>query len=131
MKAILGFEDGDFVVGEGFGAEGTFGGELVFSTQMTGYMEALTDPSYHGLKIFEALGPMKMAYILKARVQGLRDLGSCMSPFNAFQFIQGLETLPLRMRATHCSRRSRVRWQRAAYSLARERASRSGEARSN
>ncbi|MDD1672487.1 MAG: glutamine-hydrolyzing carbamoyl-phosphate synthase small subunit [Methanomicrobiales archaeon] len=48
MKAILGFEDGDFVVGEGFGAEGIFAGELVFSTQMTGYMEALTDPSYHG-----------------------------------------------------------------------------------
>lgn len=55
------------------------------------------DPSYHGLKIFETLGPMKMAYILKARVQGLRDLGSCMSPFNAFMFIQGLETLHLRM----------------------------------
>lgn len=55
------------------------------------------DPSYHGLKIFEALGPMKMAYILKARVQGLRDLGACMSPFNAFMFIQGLETLHLRM----------------------------------
>ncbi len=48
MKAILGFEDGEFEVGEGFGVEGVYAGELVFSTQMSGYMEALTDPSYHG-----------------------------------------------------------------------------------
>ena len=59
------------------------------------------DPSYHGLKIFEALGPMNLAYILKARVQGLRDLGACMSPFNAWMFLQGLETLHLRMER-HC-----------------------------
>ena len=55
------------------------------------------DPSYHGLKIFEALGPMQLAYILKMRVQLLRDMGAAMSPFNAFQFLQGLETLHLRM----------------------------------
>jgi carbamoyl-phosphate synthase small subunit len=48
MKAVLGLEDGTSVVGTGFGAEGTSVGELVFSTQMTGYMEALTDPSYNG-----------------------------------------------------------------------------------
>ncbi|MBP2145080.1 carbamoyl-phosphate synthase small subunit [Methanofollis sp. W23] len=48
MKAVLGLEDGEFVVGEGFGVEGSCSGELVFSTQMTGYMEALTDPSYAG-----------------------------------------------------------------------------------
>ncbi|MCP1714583.1 carbamoyl-phosphate synthase small subunit [Methanocalculus alkaliphilus] len=48
MKAVLGLEDGNFFVGEGFGAEGTSTGELVFTTQMTGYMEALTDPSYAG-----------------------------------------------------------------------------------
>lgn len=48
MKAVLGLEDGTFVIGEGFGAEGSCSGELVFSTQMTGYMEALTDPSYAG-----------------------------------------------------------------------------------
>ncbi len=48
MNAILGFEDGDYVVGRGFGGKGSYAGELVFSTQMTGYMEALTDPSYHG-----------------------------------------------------------------------------------
>ncbi|ABN56922.1 MULTISPECIES: glutamine-hydrolyzing carbamoyl-phosphate synthase small subunit [Methanoculleus] len=48
MKAVLGLEDGTFVVGDGFGVEGTCSGELVFTTQMTGYMEALTDPSYAG-----------------------------------------------------------------------------------
>ncbi|WP_320055165.1 homocysteine synthase [Heliophilum fasciatum] len=53
------------------------------------------DPSYHGLKYYEALGAI--AYIIKARVQLLRDIGAALSPFNAFQIIQGLETLPLRM----------------------------------
>ncbi|NLV26219.1 MAG: glutamine-hydrolyzing carbamoyl-phosphate synthase small subunit [Methanomicrobiales archaeon] len=48
MKAVLGLENGRYFFGEGFGAEGVTGGELVFTTQMTGYMEALTDPSYHG-----------------------------------------------------------------------------------
>jgi O-acetylhomoserine (thiol)-lyase len=60
------------------------------------------DPSYHGAVWTEAVKPLgPIAYIIKARVTLLRDLGSCMSPFNAFQFIQGLETLPLRMRE-HC-----------------------------
>jgi O-acetylhomoserine (thiol)-lyase len=53
------------------------------------------DPSYHGLKYVEALGPL--AYILKARVQLLRDVGAALSPFNAFLLLQGLETLGLRM----------------------------------
>ncbi len=53
------------------------------------------DPSYHGIKYVEAAG--KSAYIIKARTQLLRDMGSCMSPFNAFLFLQGLETLHLRM----------------------------------
>ena len=51
------------------------------------------DPSYHGMKYFESFSPLKMVYLLKARTQGLRDLGASMSPFNAFQFLQGLETL--------------------------------------
>jgi O-acetylhomoserine (thiol)-lyase len=55
------------------------------------------DPSYHGMKFFETFGPMNLAYILKLRTQVLRDLGAAMSPFNAFQFLQGLETLHLRM----------------------------------
>ncbi len=48
MKAVLGLEDGQFVVGDGFGVEGESSGELVFNTLMTGYMEALSDPSYYG-----------------------------------------------------------------------------------
>jgi len=55
------------------------------------------DPSYHGMKFFETFGPMHLAYILKVRTQMLRDLGPAMSPFNAFMFLQGLETLHLRM----------------------------------
>ena len=53
------------------------------------------DPSYHGLSYWPALG--HGAFIIKARVQLLRDLGSAISPFNAFQIIQGIETLSLRM----------------------------------
>ncbi|TWJ32682.1 homocysteine synthase [Geobacter argillaceus] len=54
-----------------------------------------SDPSYHGLKYWEALG--NLSYILKMRVTLLRDMGACLSPFNAFQFLQGLETLHVRM----------------------------------
>jgi O-acetylhomoserine (thiol)-lyase len=53
------------------------------------------DPSYHGVSYVNAFGPL--AFILKLRVQGLRDLGPALSPFNAFLFLQGLETLPLRV----------------------------------
>ena len=53
------------------------------------------DPSYHGVSYTEAFGPL--AFILKLRVVGLRDLGAAISPWNAWQFIQGLETLPLRI----------------------------------
>lgn len=48
MKAVLGLEDGTVIQGAGFGAEGVASGELVFTTQFTGYEEALTDPSYKG-----------------------------------------------------------------------------------
>lgn len=53
------------------------------------------DPSYHGVSYVEAFGPL--AFVLKARVQGLRDTGACLSPFNAFLLLQGIETLHLRM----------------------------------
>ncbi|MDN5302903.1 MAG: O-acetylhomoserine (thiol)-lyase [Thermoanaerobacteraceae bacterium] len=53
------------------------------------------DPSYHGIVYTEVFGPA--AYIAKARTQLLRDIGACISPFNAFLLLQGLETLPLRM----------------------------------
>ena len=60
------------------------------------------DPSYHGLKYWESFGNFpdlgNIAFIIKARVQLLRDLGPALSPFNAFLFLQGLETLPLRVR---------------------------------
>jgi O-acetylhomoserine (thiol)-lyase len=53
------------------------------------------DASYHGLKFYEALGPI--TYIVKLRVSLLRDIGAALSPFNSFLFLQGLETLSLRM----------------------------------
>jgi O-acetylhomoserine (thiol)-lyase len=60
------------------------------------------DPSYHGLKYWDTLGDFpglgNVAFIIKVRVQLLRDIGAALSPFNAFEFIQGLETLPLRIR---------------------------------
>ncbi len=57
------------------------------------------DPSYHGLKFVESFG--EAAFIAKARVQILRDVGACLSPFNAFLILQGIETLSLRMQR-HC-----------------------------
>jgi O-acetylhomoserine (thiol)-lyase len=63
------------------------------SGRFPGFVEP--DPSYHGLRFVEALGPL--AYIIKARVQLLRDIGPAASPFNDWLFLQGLETLPLRM----------------------------------
>ncbi|MGH6990381.1 MAG: O-acetylhomoserine aminocarboxypropyltransferase/cysteine synthase family protein [Stellaceae bacterium] len=66
------------------------------------------DPSYHGAVWTEAVKPLgPIAYIIKARVTLLRDVGAAMSPFNAFLFIQGLETLPLRMRE-HCANTTKV-----------------------
>jgi O-acetylhomoserine (thiol)-lyase len=60
------------------------------------------DPSYHGAVWTQAVKPLgPIAYAIRARTVLLRDLGAAMSPFNAFQFLQGLETLPLRM-ARHC-----------------------------
>ncbi len=53
------------------------------------------DPSYHGISFTEAFGPL--AFILRARVEGLRDTGACLSPFNSFLFLQGVETLHLRL----------------------------------
>ena len=84
------------------GGHGTsIGGVIVdggkFDWAASGRFKSLTepDPSYHGLRYVEALGPI--AYIIKARVQLLRDLGAAITPFNSWLFLQGLETLPLRM----------------------------------
>ncbi len=62
-----------------------------------GNFPQLTEPSraYHGMVFTQTFG--NIAYIIRARVEGLRDMGTCMSPFNAFLFLQGIETLSLRM----------------------------------
>jgi O-acetylhomoserine (thiol)-lyase len=66
------------------------------------------DPSYHGAVWTQAVKPLgPIAYIIKARVTLLRDVGAAMSPFNAFMFIQGLETVALRMRQ-HCANATAV-----------------------
>jgi O-acetylhomoserine (thiol)-lyase len=78
------------------------------------------EPSYHGINFIEALKPLgNIAYIIKARVTLLRDLGPALSPFNSFLFLQGLETLHLRMPrhsdnalavAHHLSKHPKVSW---------------------
>lgn len=85
------------------------------------------DPSYHGLKFwdvfgkFEPFGGINIAFIIKVRVQGLRDVGPAISPFNAWQILQGVETLPLRMEkhstnslkvAEYLSKHPKVSWTR-------------------
>ncbi|MDI3280160.1 MAG: homocysteine synthase [Bacillota bacterium] len=93
------------------GGHGTsIGGVIVDSGRFdwaNGKFPELTepDPSYHGLRYVESFG--RQAYIVKARTQLLRDLGACMSPFNAFLILQGIETLELRMER-HCRNAQRV-----------------------
>jgi len=87
------------------GGHGTAIGGLIvdsgkFDWEKSGEFPLITDPdpSYHGLKFVEALRPLgNIAYIIKARVTLLRDMGPALSPFNAFLFLQGLETLHLRI----------------------------------
>jgi OAH/OAS sulfhydrylase len=93
------------------GGHGTsIGGVIVDSGRFDwsrGRFPAFTEPSpgYHGLRFAEAFGPASppgnIAFIVRARVEGLRDLGPCLSPFNAFLLLQGLETLSLRVQR-HC-----------------------------
>jgi O-acetylhomoserine (thiol)-lyase len=86
------------------GGHGTsIGGVIVDSGKFdwnNGKFPELTEPneSYHGMKFYEAFQPMgNISYCIKARVTLLRDMGPCMSPFNAFLLLQGLETLHLRV----------------------------------
>jgi len=71
------------------------------------------DPSYHGVKYWETFGNHEnavvrgIAFILKMRLQLLRDMGACISPFNAFMIIEGLETLPLRIKQ-HCENAQKI-----------------------
>lgn len=101
------------------GGHGTsIGGMIVDSGNFAwnqGRHPVMTEPdeSYHGLVYhdvfgnFEPFGGVNIAFIIKARVQGLRDVGAAMSPFNAFQFLQGVETLHLRMQR-HSENASKV-----------------------
>jgi O-acetylhomoserine (thiol)-lyase len=84
------------------GGHGTsIGGVLVdsgrFDWEKAGKYPTLTEPyaGYHGLDFAEEFGPQ--AFVMRARAEGLRDFGACMSPTNAFYILQGVETLPLRM----------------------------------
>ena len=90
------------------GGHGTsIGGVIVDSGNFdwgNGNFPILTDPdpSYHGLKFWETFGDFpglgNVAYIMRARVRLLRDMGAALSPFNGFMFLQGLETLDLRVK---------------------------------
>jgi O-acetylhomoserine (thiol)-lyase len=86
-----------FIGGHGTSIGGLIvdGGSFDFSANDKFPMFTEPDPSYHGLTYWPALGPG--AYIIKARVQILRDMGAAVTPFNSFLFLQGLETLSLRM----------------------------------
>lgn len=72
------------------------------------------DPSYHGIVLWDALhdvpGMGNVAYILKARLHGMRNIGMCPSPFNAFLFLQGLETLPLRIERQCANALALAKW---------------------
>ncbi len=74
------------------------------------------DPSYHGVSYTGAFGPL--AFILKLRVVGLRDLGAALSPFNAWQLIQGLETLPLRIERHSANALAVAEWLQARPDIA-------------
>jgi O-acetylhomoserine (thiol)-lyase len=77
------------------------GGALVdsgkFDWAASGKFSTLTEPydGYHGINFWEEYGPA--AFIMRARLEGMRDFGPCMSPMNAFHILQGVETLPMRM----------------------------------
>ncbi|MDG2113446.1 MAG: PLP-dependent transferase, partial [Actinomycetota bacterium] len=86
-----------FIGGHGTSIGGLIvdGGSFDFAASGRHPMLTEPDPSYHGLAYYPALGDG--AYIIKARVQILRDLGAAVAPLNCFMFLQGLETLSLRM----------------------------------
>ncbi|HPD00127.1 MAG TPA: homocysteine synthase [Acetivibrio sp.] len=86
-----------FIGGHGTSIGGVIVDSGKFNWAQSGRFPGFTepDPSYHGLKYYEALGPL--SYITKVRVQLLRDTGACISPFNSFLLLQGLETLSLRV----------------------------------
>lgn len=86
-----------FIGGHGTSIGGVIIDSGKFDWAASGRFSCMTepDPSYHGMRYAEAVGPL--AYIVKARVTLLRDTGAALSPFNSFLFLQGLETLSLRV----------------------------------
>lgn len=102
------------------GGHGTsIGGVIVDSGKFNwgnGKYPVFTEPSpgYHGLKFWETFGPDfplgNIAFIIRARVESLRDLGPALSPFNAFLFIQGLETLSLRVERQCANAKTLANW---------------------
>jgi len=78
-----------------------------FDWERSGKFPTLTEPyaGYHGIDFAEEFGPQ--AFVMRARAEGLRDFGACMSPANAFYILQGVETLPLRM-ARHAANAQRA-----------------------
>jgi len=87
-----------FIGGHGTSIGGVIVDSGKFDWQASGRFPYLCEPepAYHGLKFVEAFGAQ--AFVMNARLLGLRDMGAAMSPFNAWLFLQGLETLQLRMR---------------------------------
>ena len=96
-----------FLGGHGVAIGGVIVDGGTFDWEASGRFPTLTEPyaGYHGLDFVEEFGPQ--AYVMRARTEGLRDFGACMSPANAFHIIQGVETLPLRM-ARHVDNARRV-----------------------
>jgi len=105
------------------GGHGTsIGGIIIDSGNFpwdNGKFKHFTEPAaaYHGMRIWDTFG--KISFIIKARVEGLRDLGPCVSPFNSFLFLQGIETLGMRMDrhlenalrvAQHLEKHPKVSW---------------------
>ena len=79
----------------------------------SGKFPEFTEPSagYHGLVLHEALG--NLAFVAKLRIEGLRDLGTALSPFNAFQILQSLETLPIRVKKHSENALALAKWLKA------------------
>jgi len=100
----------------------TMGGCVVekgdFDWKSAGKFPEITepDPSYHGVNFWDAFGKHDqavapgLAYVLKIRTGLLRDIGACLSPFNAWQVLQGVETLPLRARAHAANAQKVAEW---------------------
>ncbi|MGC6476128.1 MAG: O-acetylhomoserine aminocarboxypropyltransferase/cysteine synthase family protein [Parvibaculales bacterium] len=109
--AIIVYSSTKYIGGHGTSIGGVIVDGGNFDWEAAGERQPLLnnpDPSYHGAVWTEAVKPLgPIAYILKARTTLLRDLGGAMSPFNAFMFLQGIETLALRMRA-HCENANAV-----------------------